>query len=94
MKEVEKINVLNLSGSEIDPANWTKGNKLLAVQTANWLGRQLNNCVAISTTDDGALLIDYAMNGQLQPTIRIYDGKVIWPRGTNFDLMMSFLTQE
>jgi hypothetical protein len=88
----EKIAIENVSGEHIDIEDWYKGDKKIAIQLANWLTKYTNNNVAISTTHDGALLIDYALQGRLQPTVKIYAGKIIWPKGTDFDLMMKFLS--
>lgn len=87
------VKLVNMTGETIDPTEWERGNKLLAVQTAAWLAEQSETATAISTTDDGAILIDYTLDGRLQPTIRIYDGKVIWPKGSDFDMMMKYLGQ-
>jgi hypothetical protein len=88
-----QIKLVNMTGEKVELADWERGNRRLAVETAAWLSEQSETATAISTTNDGAILIDYALNGVLQPTIRIYDGKVIWPKGSDFDLMMKYLGQ-
>jgi hypothetical protein len=88
------IAISNLSGGPIDLSEWQKGNKRLAVLAADWLVQRTGNNVAISTTHDGVLIIDFVLRGIMQPSVKVYDGKIIWPRGTDFELMMAFLQQE
>jgi len=85
------IKLVNMSDKPVDLEDWQKGDKRLAVTLADWLAQKTQVTTAISTTDDGAILIDYALHGVLQPTVRVYAGKIIWPKGTDFDLMMAFL---
>jgi hypothetical protein len=87
------VEVVNLSGKPMNLDEWSKGDKLLALNLASWLADQ-KATVAISTTDDGAILLDYSWGGQIWPTIRVYSGKMIWPKGTPFDLQMKFLSGE
>lgn len=87
------IEIENISGGKIDLELWSKGDRLLALKTADWLAKKTNNTTAISTTHDGAILIDYALDGKLQPTVKVYSGRVVFPKGTDFNLMMEFLAQ-
>lgn len=87
------INVINVSGNPFNSKEWETGSKGMAMKMAGWLADQ--GCtVAISLTDDGVPLLDYGIDGRLQPTIRVDGPKIIWPSGSDFDLMMKFLTQE
>lgn len=87
----DRILIENVSGENIDLELWSKGDRLLAIKTADWLAKKTNNNTAISTTHDGAILIDYVLDGRLQPTVKVYSGKVVFPQGTDFNLMMDFL---
>lgn len=85
------VYIQNVSGEDIDLELWSKGDRRLAVYTADWLAKRTNNNTAISTTHDGAILIDYVLDGRLQPTVKVYSGKVVFPQGTDFNLMTYFL---
>jgi hypothetical protein len=92
MTKTNKVKVVNLSGEPINPKDWSKGAKQQALRIADWLNKQ-GAQVAISTTHDGVVLLDYAYKGKLWPTIRIErEEHAIWPRGTDLELMMKFLS--
>lgn len=67
-------------------------NANLALKVACWLANRGFGC-ALTETDDGVCIINYAANhgeGKLQPPIRV-EGKLVFPKGTDLDLMMSLI---
>lgn len=84
----KSLEIVNLSGRTINIEDWKVGDKGLAIKLAAWLTDHLQHVIAIETTDDGVILIHYEPN---LPAIRIEAGKLIWPKGSDFNLMMSFL---
>lgn len=91
-KPDDVVYAVNLTGGNVNIEEWNSGDKKLAVNVADWLAKRTKNHTAISWTHDGVLVIDYALDGALQPSIRIYSGKIIWPVGTNMGILMEFMT--
>jgi hypothetical protein len=76
----------------IDQAR-SKRNALMAVRLCTFLANRGYGC-AIQETDDGVCIITYAKNrgeGDIQPNIKVDGGKLVFPAGTDFDLMMTIL---
>lgn len=61
----------------------------LAINLANWLVAKIKGPVDLEVTDDGAVLITYYSN---RPAVRICDSKVIWPKGSDADFVMDYMT--
>lgn len=80
-----------------DPSQFkfiSKANGELALRITGWLLPKKYSC-ALQQSDDGVVTITYADdNGNIWPAIRVDAGRIVFPKGTDFDLMMAFLSQE
>jgi len=60
----------------------------LALNLATLFGTKHNIPSAIEELDTGVYLVYYASD---KPPIRIENGRMVWPTGSDLDLMLSFL---
>lgn len=60
----------------------------LAVRIASWIGSTYNINTIIEELDTGVLLVTYSSD---HPPVRVEKGRIIWPKGTDLDLMLAFL---
>lgn len=82
------VEVINMSGQKLDVADLERGDYPTVLRVAGWITQQLNSNVVVSTTDDGVFVIDYALD---RPGVRVYDGRVIWPKGSDAGLLDRYL---
>ncbi len=93
MDKPKSIDLLNVSGQPLNEADWQNGDKALAVRAAHFIAQKVGMDTCISHTDDGVLLIDYAMHGRIQPTIKVEAGRLKIPKGSDFILVMALLSE-
>lgn len=93
MKKIELVNASGSPDEDVKRTLETSNSAQLALEVATFIGNTLKITTVISNTHDGLYMVDFAINGNLQPTVRIDGQKVIWPSGSNADLVQKYLDQ-
>ena len=63
----------------------------MALKLAQWMAG-CKGCEGslVEELDTGTYTVKYAINGKVFPPVRIHDGKILFPKGTDSDLMEAF----